>query len=315
MKKYGLLLAGLVFLTSSAGYGQVNLHSGLQAYYPFSGNAKDMSGNGHDGVIYNATPAADKNGNGNSAFYFNGASSISAANFSPASFTGMTFAAWIKSDKTSPRSTIMQHGGGVMYTNLFTERKLVTAFDGSGNNNSTADQTNADVVTNSWQHVVATNDGTTTRQYVNGVLEKSYSETYLQASNGLYIGLQINGQWGFTGNIDEVYIYNRALTGDEAAALYNGGLAGISEADKTVSDIVVYPNPTAGREIFIETGFTGSYELKLMTPEGKEEFRSTISASANEGRGRISLDELPAGLYFLSIHSSTGIVTRGIVLQ
>ena len=49
------------------------LKQGLVAYYPFNGNAKDESGNGHDGDVKGATLANDRNGNSNSAYYFDGA--------------------------------------------------------------------------------------------------------------------------------------------------------------------------------------------------------------------------------------------------
>ena len=51
---------------------QVNLNQGLVAYYPFSGNANDASGNNNNPVFNNATLAADRLGNPNSAYSFNG---------------------------------------------------------------------------------------------------------------------------------------------------------------------------------------------------------------------------------------------------
>ena len=51
---------------------QVNLDKGLQAYYPFNGNANDASGNNNNPVFNNATLTADRLGNPNSAYHFNG---------------------------------------------------------------------------------------------------------------------------------------------------------------------------------------------------------------------------------------------------
>ena len=48
------------------------LTNGLIAYYPFNGNANDASGNGNNGTVYGATLTADRFGNPNSAYYFNG---------------------------------------------------------------------------------------------------------------------------------------------------------------------------------------------------------------------------------------------------
>ena len=45
---------------------------GLVAYYPFSGNANDASGNGNHGAVHGATLTEDRFGNPNSAYYFDG---------------------------------------------------------------------------------------------------------------------------------------------------------------------------------------------------------------------------------------------------
>lgn len=50
------------------------LTNGLTAYYPFNGNANDASGNGNNGTVNGATLTADRFGNANSAYRFNGAS-------------------------------------------------------------------------------------------------------------------------------------------------------------------------------------------------------------------------------------------------
>ncbi len=49
------------------------LKKGLIAYYPFNGNAKDESGNGHDGKVNGAALANDRHGDSNMAYSFDGA--------------------------------------------------------------------------------------------------------------------------------------------------------------------------------------------------------------------------------------------------
>ena len=65
---YLLLLLCLLFNISNA---QVNLSAGLAAYYPFTGNANDVSGNNNPS-FNNATLTTDRFGNPNSAYHFNG---------------------------------------------------------------------------------------------------------------------------------------------------------------------------------------------------------------------------------------------------
>src|SRR5439155_13591662 len=56
--------------------GQSFLTNGLVAYYLFSGNANDVSGNGNNGTIYGASLAPDRFGTPNSAYAFDGSSSV-----------------------------------------------------------------------------------------------------------------------------------------------------------------------------------------------------------------------------------------------
>ena len=49
-----------------------NLTDGLMAYYPFSGNTNDESGNGNDGTVNGATLTQDRFGNSDSAYNFDG---------------------------------------------------------------------------------------------------------------------------------------------------------------------------------------------------------------------------------------------------
>src|ERR1035437_3079640 len=62
-------------LSISTLYSQVDFKKGLVAYYPFNGNANDESGNGNNGIVYNATLTQDRLGKENSAYLFNGYSS------------------------------------------------------------------------------------------------------------------------------------------------------------------------------------------------------------------------------------------------
>src|SRR5580765_3803529 len=68
------ILILLLFLSNSV-FAQVNLNQGLVAYYPFNGNANDQSGNNNNPIFNNATLTADRFGNSNSAYSFNGITS------------------------------------------------------------------------------------------------------------------------------------------------------------------------------------------------------------------------------------------------
>lgn len=93
-----------------------------------------------------------------------------------------------------------------------------------------------------WYHLVGVYDGTEMRLYMNGVLEVSAPHSGdSDCTNGsLYISRDAFSRWHdtfFKGLIDEVAIYNRALTSGEIAQHYENGLNGIGYPVEAAIDI------------------------------------------------------------------------------
>ena len=63
-----LIVAGMI---GFSGMANADLNNGLVAHYPFNGNANDIIGDNH-GIVYGATLTADRFGNSNSAYDFDG---------------------------------------------------------------------------------------------------------------------------------------------------------------------------------------------------------------------------------------------------
>ena len=95
----------------TATFDTASLSRGLIAYFPFTGNANDSSGNGHNGVARNATLTMDRNGISNSAYYFNGNSSyIKVPNHKDLNLTGsFSISSWfnLKSYATNYNASIL----------------------------------------------------------------------------------------------------------------------------------------------------------------------------------------------------------------
>lgn len=115
---------------------------------------------------------------------------------------------------------------------------LSTAGSGSLPTSSTAD----------WQHVAVTNDGTTVTQYLNG------NPVGTQANAGaidsfstamLMIAGSDNGLDLFTGQLDEIRIYNRALTSAEITSLRNATAVGTAASGVNTAAAVVPPTAIA----------------------------------------------------------------------
>ena len=96
------------------------------------------------------------------------------------------------------------------------------------NNQQVLSVVGSQIALNTWYNVVFTFDGQALKQYINGVLisSKSLSGFSLNTNgnSGISIGVsdQANGNWGpFGGKIDDIGLWNRALTQAEITALYN----------------------------------------------------------------------------------------------
>jgi glucose/arabinose dehydrogenase len=217
-----------VFTVSTPAASGGGLPAGLVAAYSFENGAgqtvTDVSGNGNTGTVAGqATWGAGKYGG---AFTFDGATRISVASSTSLNLSaGMTLSAWIKPTVAQGGwRTIVQRQTDAWALNASTDGvALVPAGGGTIGGSAHWIVGTAPSPVGSWTHVALTYDGTTLRLYVNGVQVSSatVSGTIQSSSNPLWIGgNQPYGEY-FTGLIDELQIYNRALTAAEVQSAMN----------------------------------------------------------------------------------------------
>lgn len=226
------IVFAFVLLITSLSFA--SLTDGLVGYWPFDGDVKDYSGNSNHGSIYGVTSAIDRHGNSGRAYYFNGSSYISVAN--APSINGIsseiTIAAWIKptawfindTGDASKFITIMQkaNSSNCQYQFQF----------GVDTNNVKrlyldywADAVITDVsppTLGQWQFVALTLSNGSMKYYKNGLLSdsKNVSVSFAQNDGTLYIGMDpIERCEYFIGSMDNLAIYNRALSASEIKAL------------------------------------------------------------------------------------------------
>jgi glucose/arabinose dehydrogenase len=190
----------------------------------------DSSGNGRHGTIANATWLAT--GRYGKALLFNGTNaSVSIADAAPLDLTnGMTLEAWVQPNAgmgQTWRSVLMKERASglsyALYANGESSRPSADINTGGTDQHALGA---AVVVANVWTHLASTFDGTTLRLYVNGALvqSKPVSGSIVTSTGALRIGG--NSIWGeyFNGTIDEVRIYNRALTAAEIVSDMNAAI-------------------------------------------------------------------------------------------
>jgi hypothetical protein len=133
-----------------------------------------------------------------------------------------TVGCWVRTTSTSQCMTVTFESYGSIYINRFTTGKILAFFDGSTGNNSAADVSNTSVNDGKWHYLAATNNGTTCSMYIDGILDKTYSETPFY-STGIYnqISGQADGNNHMNGSVSSAHIYNRALTAQEIKQNFN----------------------------------------------------------------------------------------------
>ena len=201
---------------------------GLVAAYSFNeasgGTLNDRSGKGHTGTISGA--AWTTQGKYGSALTFDGINDwVTVADTADLDLTtGMTLEAWVRPSSLGSWRTVLlkQSPGGLAYSLYASNDSSRAESDVSivsiGGDVGAASP--AALAINTWSHVAVTYDGTMLRLFVNGVTvgSRPLSGAMVTSTGVLRIGG--NSVWSefFVGRIDEIRIYNRALTPVEIAS-------------------------------------------------------------------------------------------------
>lgn len=192
--------------------------SGLVGYWKFDEGqgqiAKDSSGNGNDGILKNS-PAwvNDKIGK---ALSFDGIDNYIDVGNVFNNFYSVT--TWIYLDNIVGSKPIVNNP---IQFKVIDNKLRVQWHDGT---NWRAVDSAETLNSNTWYHVALVHDGTTARFYKNGIKDTAIAtiSNYSGYTPGTVIGRDgTTGAEKFKGLIDEVRIYNRALSAEEVRAIYN----------------------------------------------------------------------------------------------
>ena len=250
MKKIITVLIAIIMTFIFFTMASANLNDGLVAYYPFNGNANDESGNGNDGTVYGATLTDDRFGIADSAYSFDGVDDrINIPNHTISGIT-LTLNLWVKTDDNT---YALISGANPNFNNEYLlyihsdhgSKLEIYYHDDQGYGGNGFYLTNIITNDNLWHMITIVTKVDETKIYIDGLLEETAD--YGSESNfdieGLWIGAEqdcVNGCWNtiqqFNGIIDDVRIYNRALSESEILELYNEGKEGWETAYSTLFD-------------------------------------------------------------------------------
>lgn len=296
-----LLILGII-TTSKSQVPSYLPTNGLLSWWSFSGNAKDGSGNGCNGIVTAATLVNDRFGNTNSAYYFNGTSSNIEANVFnyPLKGESRTISGWFKASDPILSSEydfcLLNYGeisDPVDWFKISFYRKGY--LDIQFNSNTYSSQEN--YFNNKWTFFTFVFDGITSTysMYINNVYKLGGS-AYLHTNghNLFRIGRNKLNNY-FEGTIDDIGIWNRALSAQEISAVYTNSL-GVNDFKQNTS-IAIFPNPTTNiLNIKAKADLINS-EYKIYDQTGKIIETNKIT----EENTTIQLNNLPHGIYFLKV--------------
>ncbi len=283
---------------------RLNLAVGLVAAYAFNegtgSSVADSSGSGNVGSV--ANPTWSSSGKFGGALSFNGLDTL--VNVPDSALldltTGMTLEAWINpSSVTSAWRDVIYKGADVYYLEATSSNNGNPAGGATVGASTVEAYGTAALTTGVWSHLALTFDGSNMVLYVNGVQISSQSGvgTIPTSASDLQIGGDTVHGRAFEGLIDEVRVYNRALSAAEIQTDMNLPVA-VSVvspiAGATVSHVVPISaaggnsDTTASVEFFVDGNSLGTDS----TAPFFMNWNSTTAASGSHTLSAIARDSL-----------------------
>jgi hypothetical protein len=207
------------------------------AWWPFNGNANDESGNGFNGTVNGSTPTLDRFGNPNSAYQFVSGNRIISTAILPLGNSPRSISIWFKTNSLSYNQTT-GYDANVLFC---------YGSGGLGNLMSLETQGGGLVVNqygpalydfgyfvsdNQWHHAVYTFDGTFHTLFLDGIIIDSDTYVINTTDTQLVFGTRPTepNSHNYNGILDDVGVWNRALTSCEVADLYNAQVGSLNSS-------------------------------------------------------------------------------------
>jgi len=227
-----------VIVYDTASCSNAVLHDeNLVSYYPFQNNAYDLGSAQNDATVHGAQLTRDKDGEENSAYYFDGTDDYLLIPDSLPITDNFTISFWAKSERTSGYGNILcdgsvDHGGNDFLIN-FRGNEIGIRADKSGKRLNHEDFGPSELsgldIANKWVHVTWTMNPDYSKVYLNGeeIAQINTAGTNLGYHDGeSYIGARQVWSYPaepdnyFKGALDEIRIYDKELPAETIKAIY-----------------------------------------------------------------------------------------------
>ena len=223
------LITVVIAALSLNAFGQIPNYvpsDGLVAWYPFNGNANDESGNGNDGVVNGATLSLDRFGDEESAYLFDGQNDyITLGNLDPIDNgvqQEISISLWLTLTNHNEEfynsviigDEVNSNNGVILQTNV---DQGLTSYGGG----EPYFGCNCSIYLNTWHHILYVQNSEGVTIFLDG--QEYFMMSYLNSeTNEIWkVGafIQSNNRF-FSGIIDNIAIWNRALSEEEIQSIY-----------------------------------------------------------------------------------------------
>jgi hypothetical protein len=232
--------------TTSSNIGNFHTNTAEQiiAEYTFDNTLNNVNGNTpfdtKTGMFYvpNRFGATDK------ALYINGTGTSATIPDLPVNNSSRSISIWIRPTQVNNDNVIFTYGTGSGNFAYGASFNSTTMFNFSYSTNlSYATST----VVNNWKHMVYTYEQSTgvAKIYIDGVLKNSGTFSAWSTGNYgvFYLGSLFGSGSEYKGYVDDLKIYNYAISAADVTALFTSTTLATSENTNTTKDISIYPNP------------------------------------------------------------------------
>ena len=221
------------------------------AHWNFDGNANDVSGNGYNGTVVGATLTTDRNGNPDSAYYFDGTETnyieIGTVALNP--FVGSSVHAsvsfWMYGEAGGvSRQGIISLGSTARWYVFRTDTGCISLRTRNSTNTGYNTYYSNGIISNGeWHHISVVVDGTDLTFYMDGVAEATQTIDYYnnQLTNYIIASGDSPSTYlrQFKGKLDDIRVHAVALTASQVSNIYKG-LPNDGEVRVTLDDSKIY---------------------------------------------------------------------------
>lgn len=302
MKSLLLLAAAFLSLPALAQVPAYVPAAGLVAWYPLNNSVVDAGPNGLNGSASGSSAAADRFGSTGAASFFNGFSYnqvLSNALFNTG--TGMTVTAWVQLTDANANQKVIGRVNGSFNSGFILGVENGQVHPEVWNSTGVAHAFSAGFIpSGQWTHLAitwASNGYLVT--YVNSVPADSISagaDGIGTNSEPLIIGGSPWSQsplyFGVNGSIDDIGIWNRALSPSEISDVFSAGTTGIQQVDPS-RGALLYPVPAERSTTINSTQEMAGQKYRFVDATG----RTVLQGRLESGPTIVNVERLGAGVY------------------